>query len=80
MKREVEELKAQKEDLRTESEERYRVHGAAIAEIQNKNHNTVGYQDRAKRCSHALDAMLEARTSRDVLIDVIRDLIANITQ
>lgn len=38
----------------------------------------VNYQDKAKRCSHALEVMLKARTSKDVMIDVIRDLIADI--
>lgn len=68
LKREVGELKAQKEDLKAEMEKREKTHKAIIA----------GYQDKVKKCNHTLETMLEVEISKDVLIDVVRDLIADI--
>lgn len=60
-------MKAQNKYLK----EKDRIYEAAIADIQSKDHIIEGYQDKVKRCSHALEAMLGARTSKDVLIDVV---------
>lgn len=61
LKGEVEELKVQNEDLKAEIRERDQTIKVAIADYQNK----VG------KCSHELNAMLEAGISKDVLIDVV---------
>lgn len=68
LKREVEELKAQNEDLKAKIGERDQTHKVAI----------VGYRDKVKRCSHTLETMLEVGISKDVLIDVVQDLITDI--
>lgn len=68
LKSEVEELKAQNEDLKAKIGERDQTHKMAIA----------GYRDKVERCSYTLEAMLEARISKDVLIDIVQDLIVDI--
>lgn len=59
-------------------EERAQIHEAAITDSQIKDHIIASYQNKAKRCSHELEVMAEARTSKDVVIDVIQDLIIDI--
>lgn len=51
------------------------IHESAITNIQSKDQTIASYQNKAKRCSHVLEA---AMTSKNVMIDVIWDLIANI--
>lgn len=71
LKRDVEELKAQNEDLRAEMEERDQICKTAIKGIQSKDQIIASYKGKVKRCSHALEAMLKAGTSKHVLIDVV---------
>lgn len=61
LKREVEELKAHNDNLKKKIEQRDQTYKVAI----------VGYRDKVERCNHTLEAMLYARTSKDVLIDVV---------
>lgn len=74
-KTKVEEQKAQIEELKAEVEKRIRVHETAIANVQSKDQIIARYCNKTKRCSHALEVVLKADTSNDVMIDVIWDLI-----
>lgn len=55
-----------------------RIYETPFTDIQSRDQINASYQDTAKRCSHAIEVMLKVGTSKDMVIDVIRDLIANI--
>lgn len=57
---------------------RPRIHEAVDANIQNRDQIIANYQDKANRCSCALEVMLKVGTSKDMMVDVIRDLIAGL--
>lgn len=59
-------------------EEGDRIHKTAITNILSEYQIIVGYQGKVKRCCHALEALLEAGTSKDLLIDVVQELSADI--
>lgn len=59
-------------------EKRTRIHEVGVTDIQSKDPIIALYHGKAKRCSHKLEVTLKARTSKDVMIDVIRDLIVDI--
>lgn len=58
-------------------EGRARIHEMSIVDIQDREQNIASRLEKAKKCSHALGVMLEAGTLKDVIIDVIRGLIAD---
>lgn len=64
LRRKVEGLKARIKDLKAEVEKRAQIHEAAITNIQSKDQIIANYQDKAKRCSHTLEVMVEAGTLR----------------
>lgn len=47
-------------------------------DLRTKDQIIAGYQDKVKRCSYALETMLKGGTLKDVLIDVVRELITDI--
>lgn len=56
---------------------RAQIHKVAIIDIQSRDQIMASYKGRAKRCSHVLEVMLKVGNSKDVVIDVIQDLIAD---
>lgn len=78
LKRKLEEQRAQIEYLKAETEKRTWIHETAITDVHSKDQIIARYRSKAKRCSHALEVMLKQGLQKDMMADVIQNLIAEI--
>lgn len=70
--------KALIEDMSEEAAKRARIHESTVSDRQKKDQVITAYRSKTGRCNRAFEIMLKVGTSPDVVIEVIRDLIANI--